>query len=378
MHELDLTAEIAQFDLTAEISRQLSVCNACRYCEGYCAVFPAAEMMTQFRDGDVTYLANLCHDCRNCYDACMFSPPHEFAINIPKVLAETRSQTYERYGRPVALAKALRGTWLTPVLRGDVLAFIMIGLLIFVAVALAQGPANLVTLHVGPGAFYAIVPFLALLVPALAISLWGVLVILAGARAFARDVGLPRGRELWNALGKATADALNLTYLKGGGAGCYYPKKRGSSARRYLHACVFWGFLAAFISTTIAAFEQDILHLLPPFPIFSLPVLFGIVGGVLLTIGCTGMLFLKTQADPVPTATSMTALDYAFLVVLDLVAITGLLTLVLRGTNVMGIAFTVHLAVLAGLYVTAPYGKFVHFVYRYLALVKNAAEAPTP
>jgi hypothetical protein len=28
------------------------------------------------------------------------------------------------------------------------------------------------------------------------------------------------------------------------------------------------------------------------------------------------------------------------------------------------------------LYVTAPYGKFVHFVYRYIALIKNAGEEP--
>ena len=27
----------------AEADRQLTICNACRYCEGYCAVFPALE-----------------------------------------------------------------------------------------------------------------------------------------------------------------------------------------------------------------------------------------------------------------------------------------------------------------------------------------------
>ena len=25
----------------AEVARQLQICNACRYCEGFCAVFPA-------------------------------------------------------------------------------------------------------------------------------------------------------------------------------------------------------------------------------------------------------------------------------------------------------------------------------------------------
>ncbi len=35
---------------------------------------------------------------------------------------------------------------------------------------------------------------------------------------------------------------------------------------------------------------------------------------------------------------------------------------------------TVHLGLVAALYVTAPYGKFVHFLYRYLALVRNRIE----
>lgn len=40
----------------------------------------------------------------------------------------------------------------------------------------------------------------------------------------------------------------------------------------------------------------------------------------------------------------------------------------------MGPLLTVHLGVLAGFFATAPYGKFVHFVYRYLALVRRSLE----
>src|ERR1700688_5133283 len=200
---------VHELDLTREIDRQLSVGNACRYCEGYCAVFPAAEMLTSFNDGAVTYLANLCHDCRNCYDACMFSPPHEFAVNIPKVLAEARVRTYERYSWPNVFARLLRSGWIAPVASG---------VLVLGAIAVLGGPANLVTRHVGPGAFYGVVPYLALLIPALAISLWGLFVILAGAREFARDVALARGPSLnWAAFAKATAHALSFQYLKGGG-----------------------------------------------------------------------------------------------------------------------------------------------------------------
>ncbi len=47
----------------AEADRLMTVCNACRYCEGLCAVFPAMEMRRAFPDGDLNFLANLCHAC---------------------------------------------------------------------------------------------------------------------------------------------------------------------------------------------------------------------------------------------------------------------------------------------------------------------------
>ena len=78
-------------ELFGEANRQLSICNSCRYCEGYCPVFRAIETRRDFANGDVMYMANLCHDCRACFYACMYAPPHEFAINIPKILADART-----------------------------------------------------------------------------------------------------------------------------------------------------------------------------------------------------------------------------------------------------------------------------------------------
>src|SRR5258708_7703782 len=94
-------------ELLAEADRQLTVCNACRYCEGYCAVFPALERRSILTDGDVAYLANLCHDCRACYYACMYAPPHEFGVNVPEVLAEVRAETHRVSGWPAVVARLL-------------------------------------------------------------------------------------------------------------------------------------------------------------------------------------------------------------------------------------------------------------------------------
>ena len=70
-------------ELLKEANRQIVICNACRYCEGFCAVFPAMERRRTFTDGDFTYLANLCFDCRACFYACQYAPPHEFNVNVP-------------------------------------------------------------------------------------------------------------------------------------------------------------------------------------------------------------------------------------------------------------------------------------------------------
>ncbi len=357
-----------QAELLNEAERQLSICNACRYCEGYCAVFPAMERRRAFTSGDITYLANLCHDCRACYYACMFTPPHEFAVNLPAVLSQTRVDVYRHYAWPQVLSRLVQTRALWLVLSISVLV-------VLVLVAAASGPANLFALHLGPGAFYEIVPYLAMVLPALAISAYVVVALVAGAINFCRDThgswtDLLDLRALWG----ATAEALSLRWLRGGGEGCYYPEDRGSYSRLVYHSLVFYGFLAALLSTTLAAIYQDFLDLLPPYPVMSLPVMFGIVGGVGMIIGTAGLIYLKWKSSKASASEEMVGLDYAFLIVLGLVSVTGMLTLVFRSTRLMGLMLTIHLGTLVALYVTVPYSKFVHFVYRYAALVQNKVE----
>src|SRR2546425_4760976 len=92
-------------ELVDEAQRVLAICNACRYCEGYCAVFPALERRLAFSEGDLAYLANLCHNCGSCYYACQYAPPHEFQLNFPKMLAEVRGASYRKYAWPASFAR---------------------------------------------------------------------------------------------------------------------------------------------------------------------------------------------------------------------------------------------------------------------------------
>ena len=96
------------FDLVKDGARQMTICNACRYCEGYCAVFPAMEQRRVFTKADLTYLANLCFDCRDCYYACQYAPPHEFGVNIPKLMSELRADTYREFTWPAILSGSVQ------------------------------------------------------------------------------------------------------------------------------------------------------------------------------------------------------------------------------------------------------------------------------
>ena len=95
-------------DAVREARREMEVCNACRYCEGFCAVFPAMELRREFATADLSYLANLCHDCRGCYYACQYAPPHEWGINVPRSFAQVRAQSYAEYAWPQPLARAFQ------------------------------------------------------------------------------------------------------------------------------------------------------------------------------------------------------------------------------------------------------------------------------
>jgi citrate/tricarballylate utilization protein len=357
-------------DLIKEAERQMTICNACRYCEGYCAVFPAMERRLTFAEADLVYLANLCFDCRDCYYACQFAPPHEFMVNVPQVFGEIRAETYRQYTWPDVMRQLFHA-------NERAVAWITAGstLLILALVLVFQGPAILFGAHVGAGAFYRVIPYVAMVVPPLIVTGYGLWVFAQGARRFWRETDGAVAALNPGLFWKVTADAFALRYLKGGEAGgCNYPDARFSQARRWFHHLTFYGFLLDLASTTTAAFYEHFLHWQAPYPLLSWPVVLGTVGGVMLMIGTGGLLSLKWRSDPDPMAAQMRGMDVAFLLLLFLTGLTGLVLLALRDTQAMGILLVLHLGLVAGIFITAPYGKFAHVVYRYAALVRNALE----
>jgi citrate/tricarballylate utilization protein len=112
-----------------------------------------------------------------------------------------------------------------------------------------------------------------------------------------------------------------------------------------------------------------------PYAYTSVPVLLGTAGGIGLVVGPAGLAVLRRRRDPLLRDESGDGLDTSLLLLLALTSLTGLLLLALRHSPAMGPLLVVHLGVVLALLLTLPYSKFVHGVYRMLALVRYHADA---
>jgi citrate/tricarballylate utilization protein len=358
--------------LAAEGARIMTICNACRYCEGYCAVFPAMERRLEFGESDLAYLANLCHNCGSCLPACQYAPPHEFAVNVPQVLARIRAATYREAALPRLFASAFERSG-----RFTALACAA-GIALFTAATLLFAtPAVALSRH-GGGDFYAVISHAAM-VALFSVAGIGVVAALAsGVRRFGRFCGEPTARRAGAPILAAVYDALRLVNLGGGGEGCTYPGEHPSGLRRLFHHLTFYGFASCFAATAVAAFYDNVLGRRAPYPLASVPVVLGTLGGVALLIGASGLLALMGRRDPSLSDPSQTSLDAPFTGMLWLTAASGLLLLALRTTPAMGLLLAFHLGAVLGFFVTLPYGKFVHGGYRLAALIRAAIERTLP
>ncbi len=358
-------------EIEAEAARQLAICNACRYCEGLCAVFPALQRRTLFESGDIGQLANLCHNCKGCYHACQFIPPHAFAVNLPQILSEARFESYAAYAWPRPLGRLFENNGVVVSLIAALgVAALLIG------VGLAHAPADLFAARTGPGAFYQVIPWGLMAGLAGGVTLFAVLAMTIGAFRFWRHTGEggPATAGAVRPAALAAGDILTLHNLGGGGRGCNDKDEGFSTLRRRLHHFMFYGFMLCFASTTVAWIYDHFLGLVAPYPFFSAPVLLGTTGGIGMMIGTGGLLWLKFVTDQAPTARRLLGADVALLLLLFLVAATGLLLLCLRETPAMALLLAVHLGFVLALFLLLPYSKFVHGLYRSLALLRDRRE----
>jgi citrate/tricarballylate utilization protein len=346
-------------NLINEARRQIEICNACRYCEGFCSVFPAMTRQKTFADGDITHLANLCHNCRGCYYSCQYTEPHEFALNLPAALAEVRVESWERLIRPQGLARLFQTHGVA-----------MAALLVLVLAGFFWAMASLKP-DSGEG-FYAHLAHNTLVAIFLPAFLAPLTLIALALRAYWREVG--GGTLHLSHVIAGIKDAARLKNLSGGqGQGCNFEKgDRYSDGRRVYHHLMMYGFLLCFASTTSATLMHYGFAWEAPYPFWSPPKLLGVPGGIMMVIGAVGLGWLKLKADPTLSAVRVWGGEMAFILLLGTVALTGLFLYAATGTGLVGTLLAIHLASVMTLFLLLPFSKMVHGFFRLTALTVEA------
>ena len=319
----------------------------------------------EFTPSVVNYLANLCHNCGACLHACQYAPPHEFGVNIPRIMAQVRKETYITYAWPKAFGALYKSNGLSVSLAVSISIAFFLLLSAQLNGSLFSGPSN--------GNFYAIFSHNTLVVMFGAFFGFSLIAMSIGIVQFWR--GISAGAISASAAAEASHDALTLKYLGGGhGDGCNNEDDAFSLWRKRFHHFTFYGFMLCLASTSVATIYHYFLGWHAPYALSSLPVILGTLGGIGLLIGPVGLLYLNLQRNSAHGDASQKPMDRAFIVLLFLISASGLLLLAYRDSAAMAVLLAVHLGFVMGFFLTMPYGKFAHGLYRVAALLKNSIE----
>ena len=356
-----------------EVGRQMQVCNACRYCESFCATFSAMTRRLTFADADIHYLANLCHNCGACLHACQYAPPHDFGINVPRAMARVRLKTYTHYAWPAAFGKiyATNGLWVAVCL-----AF---GLTVFLCLALNFNGTLFGA--VAENNFYNIFPHGLLVNLFLPVFAFVLVSLGLGVHRFWRDVTPVTGRKNLSleAASNATWDTLRLKNLDGGhGEGCHNEDENWTDARRRAHHLTFYGFILCFLATSVATLYHYVFGWVAPYDLSSLPKLFGITGGLFLGIGSSWLAWLHLRRNPDHGDRAQRPMDLGFIALLWLTAWSGLLLVAVKASPYLPLVLAAHLGIVMALFLTLAYGKFAHGIFRMAALLRHHVEKRLP
>jgi Fe-S oxidoreductase len=81
-------------DTRAELTRVFDLCHGCRMCFNLCPSFPTLFDYVDAHDGrvdDMTaaeqdHVVDECYQCKICYVKCPYIPPHEWALDFPRLI----------------------------------------------------------------------------------------------------------------------------------------------------------------------------------------------------------------------------------------------------------------------------------------------------
>ncbi len=345
-----------------------SRCYQCATCSSVCALapedspFPRRQMLWA-QWGLADRLAAdpavwLCHQCNDCTQRCPRDARPGDVLQIIRALA-IEALAFPRFlGR---LAGDAARTW--PLLIGAPVLF-------WVAVLAGTG---LLSVPAGTLAYDRFVPHW---------LIYAVFFPVTGWVAYASWVS---GRRFWSLLGDGSPrSGAFLTHLAPVLTEIATHKRFASCEaarpRRVGHLLLLWGFVGAAVTSGLLVVALYVLQAEMPLPLEHPFKILGNVSGILLVVG--GVLLVATRLRDGDRAGVSTAFDTFFLVVVISVIASGVLAEVGRFLMPAEIAcaiYVVHLGAVLSLFLTFPYSKFAHMLYRTLALVHvRMTVSPSP
>ncbi len=340
-------------------------CFQCATCSAVCdlapegAPFPRRQMV-RAQWGMREQLAAdpalwLCHQCNDCTERC---PRDARPGDVMQVL---RSLAIETLSAPPILGKLVgnaRRTW--PLLLGVPILFWLGLLYVWHGLKIPEPPL----------VYHEFVPHPLIYVVYTSITLWVVVAFWVGGKRFweLSGEGVQRHGTFLEHLWPALRDIA--THKRFASCGPAKP-------RRWGHFALLWGFVAAAVASGLIIVAMYGMHEELPLAQVHPAKIIGNVGAVLLVVG--GVMLLRGRLEDEDRMGRTNAFDAFFLFVVLLVAFTGVLTELGRMFMEPTLACTIyviHLGAVVTLFLSAPYSKFAHVLYRTLAMVHERMVAP--
>ena len=339
-------------------------CFQCGTCSAVCDLasehfnFPRRQMhLAQM--GMLEELASdpsiwLCHQCNDCSARC----PQE--ARPGDVLQVIRAKMIESFSAPQFMGRMVANvgrTW--PLLIGIPILFfvVLLGLTGNLRVPAAPFP------H-GEFAYELFVPhrlIYAVFFPVAAFVMWALWS--GGKRYWDGLEGADRRRGSWlgNLWPVLEEILLHRRFAKCGAAA---PRRQG-------HLPLVLGFIGAAATSGLLIVAIYIMHATMPLSLLHPFKLLGNLSAILLVAGVLLLILFRRQAKADDGGAS-TAFDTYFLTLVALVILTGVVTEAGRFVLPLGLScglYVIHLGVVLSLFLTCPYSKFAHFIYRTLAMM---------
>ncbi|HET8538555.1 MAG TPA: quinone-interacting membrane-bound oxidoreductase complex subunit QmoC [Anaeromyxobacter sp.] len=331
-------------------------CFQCATCSSVCdlttseSAFPRRQMLWA-QWGLADRLAGdpsiwLCHQCNDCTARCPRDASPGDAMQVIRALV------IEHLGAPGFVARLVgraRTTW--PVLLGAPIVFWALYIGLVSGFAVPRTP----------------------LVYADLVPVWMIYSVFLPAGAFTLLAAFVGARRTWRAWGEASPRSGGLLAGLAGIVADVLVHRRfqrceAARPRKNGHLLLLWGFLGALLTTTLLGIQMDVFGLKTPLPQGHYIKLIGNASAVLLVVGLALLVANRTRGQG---AGRTRAFDAFFLTLVAMVVLSGvgaeLGRLFLPPAAALAL-YVVHLGTVLSLFLTFPFSKFAHALYRTLAM----------